>query len=49
MTDMLPLLIVALLVWAGVFAFIFSVDRKISDIEKRINDRSRTNIKENDL
>jgi hypothetical protein len=37
--DMMPLLIVALLVWAGVFAFLFAVDRKITAVEKRINSR----------
>ena len=41
MSNMLPLLIVALLVWAGVFAFIFAVDKKITAIEKRIAERPR--------
>jgi hypothetical protein len=40
MTGMMPLLITALLVWAGVFAFLFAVDRKISAVEKRINSRN---------
>jgi CcmD family protein len=41
MTDLLPLAIVAVLVWAGVFAYIFAVDRKIAAIEQRIEDRQR--------
>lgn len=41
MTELLPLAIVAVLVWAGVFAFIFNVDRKIAAIEKRIENKQR--------
>lgn len=37
--TMLPLLIVALLIWAGVFAFVFGVDRRLSILEKRIADK----------
>jgi hypothetical protein len=48
MSNMLPLLIVALLVWAGVFAFIFAVDKKITAIEKRIADRPRAQRPEDD-
>lgn len=36
---LLPLAVVAILVWVGVFAFVFNVDRKIADIEKRIADK----------
>ncbi|MDX1931690.1 MAG: CcmD family protein [Capsulimonadales bacterium] len=32
---MLPLLIVALLIWAGVFAFTFRVDQRLSQLENR--------------
>src|SRR5436305_1434000 len=39
---MLPLLIVALLIWAGVFAFIFSVDRRVRQLEKRFSVPGRT-------
>ena len=45
--NLLPLAIVALLVWAGVFAFTFFVDRKITAIEKRLDDRRRE--RDNDL
>ena len=48
MSTMLPLLIVALLVWAGVFAFIFAVDKKITAIEKRIAERPRSPRSEDD-
>jgi CcmD family protein len=34
---MFPLLLVALLVWAGIFAFIFGVDRKLSALEKQVS------------
>ena len=36
MPSMMPLLLVALLVWAGVFAFIFTVDRRVRDLERRV-------------
>ncbi|GAB4455239.1 MAG: hypothetical protein OHK0029_11020 [Armatimonadaceae bacterium] len=39
MQEMLPLLIVALLIWAGVFAYTLFVDRKIAEIEKRMEER----------
>jgi CcmD family protein len=39
MPSMLPLLLVALLVWAGVFAFIFAVDRRVRDLERRVSAR----------
>jgi CcmD family protein len=41
MSSMLPLLIVALIVWAGVFAFIFGVDRKVSALERRLEELRR--------
>ena len=39
MSEMFPLLAVALLIWAGVFGFIFVVDRKVRDLERRVNAR----------
>jgi CcmD family protein len=39
---MMPLLLVALLVWAGVFAFIFAVDRRVRDLERRVAARQTT-------
>ena len=35
--SMLPLLIVALLVWAGVFVFLWVVDRRVAALEARAN------------
>lgn len=37
MGEMFPLLVVALLIWAGVFGFIFVVDRKVKALEERVN------------
>lgn len=37
-TSMLPLLIVALLVWFGVWGFTFMLDRKVSALERRLED-----------
>jgi CcmD family protein len=34
--GMLPLLIVALLVWAGVFFFLLRLDKNITALEKKI-------------
>ena len=39
--TLLPLAIVAILIWAGVFAFVYMVDKKIAAIERRIEDRER--------
>jgi hypothetical protein len=44
---MMPLLIVALLIWAGVFAFIFGVDRRLSELEKRYSLHNGKNDTEN--
>ena len=33
---MIPMLLVALLIWAGLFAFIFGVDRRLTTLEKRL-------------
>jgi CcmD family protein len=38
---MLPLLITALLVWAGVFFFVFRVDQRTRELERRLDDRLR--------
>ena len=40
--DMIPLLTVALLVWAGVYAFLWSVDRKVRALERRVRERDET-------
>jgi CcmD family protein len=37
----MPLLIVALLIWFGVFGFTFFVDRRVSALEKRVEDVQR--------
>ena len=34
--TMLPLLAVALLIWAGVYAFLFVVERKVVSLERKI-------------
>ncbi len=39
--ELLPLAIVAILIWAGVFAFVYMVDKKIAVIERRLEDRER--------
>lgn len=39
--ELLPLAIVAILIWAGVFAFVYMVDKKIAAIERRIENRER--------
>lgn len=52
MTGMMPLLIVALLIWAGVFIFMLGVDRKVSALERRLGldeDSRRASAKENSL
>jgi CcmD family protein len=46
MSAMLPLLIVALLIWAGVFIFMLSIDRKVSALERRLNINERRGGKE---
>ena len=38
MTGMLPLLITALLIWAGVFFFVFRVDQRTREMERRLED-----------
>jgi CcmD family protein len=38
MDAMIPLLTVALIVWAGVFLFILSVDRRLRDVERRVRE-----------
>ena len=39
--ELLPLAIVAILIWAGVFAFVYMVDKKIAVIERRLENRER--------
>lgn len=34
--TMLPLLFVALLVWAGIFAFLLSTERRVAKLEQQI-------------
>jgi len=34
--SMFPLLLTALLIWTGVFAFIFGLERKVAALEKRV-------------
>lgn len=45
MQSMVPLLLVALVVWAGVFAFIFAVDRKVAALERRLEERRKENAR----
>lgn len=52
MNSMMPLLVVALLIWAGVFVFMLGVDRKVSALERRLGmdedrRRNRVSAKEN--
>ena len=37
MPSMFPLLAVALLVWAGLFTFLFVVDRKVTALEHKLD------------
>ncbi len=39
--SLMPLLSVALLIWFGVFAFTMFVDRRVSALEKRVEDVQR--------
>ncbi len=39
--SLMPLLSVALLIWFGVFAFTLFVDRRVSALEKRVEDVQR--------
>ena len=39
--SLMPLLSVALLIWFGVFAFVLFVDRRVSALEKRVEDAHR--------
>jgi CcmD family protein len=39
--SLMPLLMVALLIWFGVFGFTFFVDRRVSALEKRVEDVQR--------
>lgn len=34
--SLVPLLVVALLVWAGLFAFLMLVERRVADVERRV-------------
>jgi CcmD family protein len=38
--GMLPLLIVALLVWAGVFFYLLRLDKNISALERKISEKN---------
>jgi CcmD family protein len=40
MGPMTPLLIVALIIWAGVFLFMWSVDRRVRAVELRLKQRA---------
>ncbi len=40
-TTVMPLLIVALIIWAGVFAFILGVEGRIRKLERRVTDAQR--------
>lgn len=35
--ELLPLLVVALLMWAGVFAFLMIVERRVGDVERNVS------------
>ncbi len=35
-TTMLPLLFVALLVWAGIFAFLLGTERRVARLERQV-------------
>jgi CcmD family protein len=39
MGPMTPLLIVALVVWAGLFAYFLYIDRRVSALEKKLEER----------
>ena len=38
---MLPLLFVALLIWAGVFVFLLGVERRVADLERQVDTDER--------
>lgn len=40
-TGMLPLLAVALIVWAGIWAFVYSLDRKVVALERKLDEVRR--------
>ena len=37
-SAMAPLLLAGLIIWAGVFFFMLSVDRKIASVERRLDE-----------
>lgn len=39
MDPVVAMLIVPLLIWAGVFAFMLSVDRRVRTLEQRVRER----------
>lgn len=40
-TAMLPLLFVALLIWAGVFVFLLGIERRVAVLERETTDAER--------
>ena len=38
----MALLITPLLIWAGVFAFVWHVDRRVRALERRLNERKES-------
>lgn len=38
---MLPLLFVALLIWAGVFVFLLGIERRVGDLERQTSEMER--------
>lgn len=48
MESLVSLLAVALLIWAGVFAFLWSVDRRVRALERRLEERRHSPVAEDD-
>jgi len=44
-TSMLPLLAVALLMWAGVFLFMLAVDRRVRSLEQSLDEKLKGNAR----
>ena len=44
MEPLTALLIAPLLIWAGVFAFVWSLDRRVRDLERRLSERRSSSV-----
>ena len=42
MDPVVGMMVVPLLIWAGVFAFLLSVDRRVRDLERRVREQGVT-------